>query len=168
VWPESCIIEEEVIIMKRIAIISLSVCFFLFTNAFKVNDFVGDDVRGTYWNGEKSAKIRIYRAVNGMYYGKVDYLTEPNDENGNPKTDPENPKKEMRSRARLGMVIMNNFKFNEKDQRWESGTLYDPNNGKTYDGYMKFKGDNKNTLYLRGYVLGMKWLGRTSEWQRIE
>ena len=127
-----------------------------------------DEVRGTYWNAEKTSHIRIYRAKNGKYYGKIEYLKEPNDENGNPKTDPENPDKELRSRSRLGMVIMNSFSWNESEPRWEDGTIYDPVSGNTYDGYMYFEGDNRTVLYLRGYMLGMTWLGRTSEWTRVE
>ena len=127
-----------------------------------------DEVRGTYWNAEKTSHIRIYRAKNGKYYGKIEYLKEPNDENGNPKTDPENPDKELRSRSRLGMVIMNSFSWSESESRWQDGTIYDPVSGNTYDGYMYFKGENRTILYLRGYMLGMTWLGRTSEWTRVE
>lgn len=127
-----------------------------------------DEVRGTYWNAEKTSHIRIYRAKNGKYYGKIEYLKEPNDENGNPKTDPENPDKELRSRSRLGMVIMNSFSWNESESRWQDGIIYDPVSGNTYDGYMYFEGDNRTVLYLRGYMLGMTWLGRTSEWTRVE
>ena len=154
--------------MKRFLIIGFCLSLFMMSDALYVNEVVADDVRGTFWNGEKTAKIRIYRAVNGKYYGKIEHLTEPNDENGDPKTDPENPDKDLRSRARLGMVIMKGFEWNAEDKRWEDGTIYDPNNGKTYDGYMRFEGDNKDKLYLRGYVMGMTWLGRTSEWERIE
>ena len=137
------------------------------TDAVAQTDVNKDDVRSTYWNADKTAHIRIYRAQNGKYYGKIEHLTEPNDEKGQPKTDPENPNPELRSRARLGMVIMKSFEWNEKEHIWEDGTIYDPNNGKTYDGYMRFEGDDRNTLYLRGYVMGMTWLGRTSEWTRI-
>ena len=127
-----------------------------------------DEVKGTYWNAEKTSHIRIYRAKNGKYYGKIEYLKEPNDENGNPKTDPENPNKELRSRSRLGMVIMNSFSWNESESRWEDGKIYDPVSGNTYDGYMYFERGNPTVLYLRGYMLGMTWLGRTSEWTRVE
>ena len=154
--------------MKRFLVIGLCMGLFFMSDAFRVNEVVADDVRGTYWNGEKTAHIRIYRAVNGKYYGKIEHLVEPNDENGNPKKDPNNPNKELRDQARLGMVIMKSFEWNEKEKKWEDGTIYDPNNGKTYDGYMRFEGDDKGTLYLRGYVMGMTWLGRTSEWERIK
>lgn len=153
--------------IKRLSLIVFVMGLFIASDAFKVNYIVADDVRGTYWNGEKTAKIRIYRAKNGKYYGKIEQLVEPNDANGKPKTDPENPKKELQSRSRLGMVIMKSFAWDADDKQWSGGTIYDPNNGKTYDGYMKFEGDDKSKLYLRGYVMGMTWLGRTSEWQRI-
>lgn len=154
--------------MKKISLIFALVGLMLASEAFMPQAIVPDDVRGTYWNGEKTAHIRIYRAKNGKYYGKIEHLTEPNDENGNPKTDPENPNPKLRSRARLGMVIMKGFEWNASEKIWEDGTIYDPNNGKTYDGYMRFEGEDKSKLYLRGYVMGMTWLGRTSEWERIE
>ena len=127
-----------------------------------------DEVSGTYWNAEKTSHIQIYRAINGKYYGKIVYLKQPNDKYGLPKTDPENPNKSLRSRKRLGMLIMHNFAWNASESRWDNGTLYDPVSGSTYDGYMYFKGSNRSTLYLRGYVMGMTWLGRTSEWTRIK
>ena len=63
---------------------------------------------------------------------------------------------------------MNGFTWNASEQKWEKGTIYDPTEGKTYDGYIYFEGDNKKVLKLRGYVMGMTWLGRTSDWQRIK
>lgn len=154
--------------MKKAILITLCLGLFVFSDAWTNTSVEADDVRGTYWNAEKTAHIRIYRAVNGKYYGKIEHLVEPNDANGNPKTDNNNPDKSLRSKPRLGLVIMKSFEWNSSEKRWEDGTIYDPNNGKTYDGYMRFEGDDTKTLYLRGYVLGMTWLGRTSEWERIE
>ncbi len=155
-------------VMKRFLLIGLCLSMFGLTDAWMKTAVEADDVRGTYWNADKTAHIRIYRAKNGKYYGKIEHLVEPNDASGNPKKDPNNPDKSLRDRDRLGMVIMKSFEWNESEQKWEDGTIYDPNNGKTYDGYMRFEGDDLNTLYLRGYVMGMTWLGRTSEWTRIE
>ena len=149
-------------------IILLSMSFFMMSDGFRKTEITKDSVIGTYWNGEKTAHIRIYKATNGKYYGKIEHLVEPNDENGNPKKDPNNPKEELRNRDRLGMVIMKSFKWDADDEKWEKGTIYDPNNGKTYNGYMNFKNDDLSKLYLRGYVMGITWLGRTSEWERIK
>jgi len=153
---------------KRLSLLLSILSLFFISDALMVNTFSQDDVKGLFWNSEKTAHIRIYRATNGKYYGKIEYMVEPNEANGKPKKDPENPNPKLRDRDRMGMVIMNGFEWNESEQMWENGTIYDPNNGKTYDGYMKFEGTNKNKLYLRGYVMGMTWLGRTSEWERIK
>ena len=88
----------------------------------------------------------------------------PNDENGNPKTDPLNTDKSLRSRNRKGMIIMNNFIYNS-DLKWVDGEIYDPKNGKIYRGTINMI--SKNQLELRGYV-GITWFGRSSKWSRIE
>ena len=86
----------------------------------------------------------------------------PNDENGNPKTDPLNPDEKLRTRARLGMVMMSGFVLTEKNV-WDEGTLYDPKKGKTYSGKITLK--DMNTLDLRGYI-GFSFIGSSSTWTR--
>jgi uncharacterized protein (DUF2147 family) len=154
--------------MKKITLITWCLGLMMVASAFAVSTASGDDVRGTYWNAEKTAKIRIYRAKNDKYYGKIEMLVEPNNAEGTPKKDPQNPDKNLQSRDRLGMIVMKSFEWNADDNEWQDGTIYDPNNGKTYDGYMYFEGGNTKILKLRGYVMGMTWLGRTSDWERIE
>lgn len=127
-----------------------------------------DDILGTYWNQEKDAKIRIFLAQNGKYSGKVEWMKEPNDANGKPKKDVNNPNKDLRDNDRLGLVILKYFEYNEKEKIWEDGTVYDPKNGKTYSGIIRFEASNKDKLYLRGYVAGMTWIGRTAEWSRVK
>jgi len=58
------------------------------------------------------------------------------------------------------LVIMRGF---EPDgDTYEDGTIYDPENGKTYDCKMSFKG---STLAVRGYI-GFSLFGRTEIWER--
>lgn len=138
--------------------------FISFSNKGSIKE---DDVVATWLNADKDAHIRIFKAVNGKYAGKVEWLKQPNDPNGKPKKDTENPNIKLRERERLGLVIMQNFAYNAKSKQWQNGTIYDPKTGKTYDGYMYFEGENINTLQLRGFVMGMSWLGKTNEWTRI-
>jgi uncharacterized protein (DUF2147 family) len=126
-----------------------------------------EDIKGTYINKEETAHIRIFKATDGKYYGKTEWLKIPNDENGKPKTDINNPDPNKRNEPRMGMVIAKGFDWDEKSKRWTGGTIYDPNNGKTYSGYMYFENGDLNTLNLRGYVMGMTFLGRTSQWKRV-
>jgi len=118
-------------------------------------------IEGKWYNEEKDAIITIYKA--GTYYaGKITWMKFPNDRNGNPKTDPENPDVNKQSRDRLGMIIMYGFSYKGND-KWSDGEIYDPKSGKTYSGNIKL--NRKNKLDLRGYV-GISWIGRTSEWTR--
>jgi uncharacterized protein (DUF2147 family) len=66
----------------------------------------------------------------------------------------------------MGLQILKGFSYNEKAKNWEKGTIYDPKNGKTYDCYMWFEGNNDKVLKIKGYVLGMRWLGRQTTWTR--
>jgi hypothetical protein len=154
--------------MKRFSIITLISGLFLVASAWNITSLVADDVEGTYWNAEKTAHIRMYRAKNGFYYGKIEHLVEPNNSDGTPKMDSKNPDTKLRDRARLGMVIAKAFKWDESEQEWNDGTIYNPTDGKTYDSYIYFENGNKDVLKLRGFVLGMTWLGKTSEWTRIK
>lgn len=127
-----------------------------------------NDIVATWWNGEKDAHIRIFLAQNGKYAGKIEWMKFPNDDKGNPKVDDQNPNPKLRSTPRLGLAILKNFQFNKKENRWEGGTVYDPKNGKTYDGYMYFESGNTSKLNMRGYVMGMTWLGRTAVWEKVK
>lgn len=154
--------------MKQLTTITLILGLFLIANAWNSYSLVADDVEGTYWNAEKTAHIRMYKAKNGFYYGKIEHLVEPNNAEGTPKKDVNNPDETLKNRASLGMVIAKAFKWDESEQKWNNGTIYNPTDGKTYDSYIYFENGNKDQLKLRGFVLGMTWLGKTSEWTRIK
>lgn len=129
-----------------------------------------DDVLGTWFTADDDSKIEIFSCDEGRYCGKIIWIKDPNypedDPGGMPgqvRVDRENPKKKFRDRPLLGMQIMERFKF-ENDQ-WVGGTIYDPENGKTYKCKMKFNEDGH--LEVRGYV-GLPVLGRTEVWRRAD
>jgi len=171
-WLGFCIIlrhiQESSKGMRRFILATVIVGIVAAASAFMVNGFSADDVKGTYSDAEKKSHIRIFKGTNGKYYGKLAMLKEPNDKDGNPKRDPKNPDPKLRDRTCLGMVIMRGFNWDGDEQEWNNGTIYNPEDGKSYDAYMYFKGENKNKLYLRGYVMGMPFLGQTTEWTRVK
>ncbi len=112
--------------------------------------------------------VEITRQGDG-YLGKLVWLAEPvypaDDPQGmagQPKVDRENPDPNLRSQPTLGLVVLEGFVRSGPDT-WNDGTIYDPNNGKTYKCKLKLKGD---TLKVRGYI-GISLFGRTTEWTRV-
>lgn len=118
-------------------------------------------IEGYWMNQEKEAKVEIYKARNGKYYGKIVWLKEP-DRDGKPKTDIHNSKESLRSQPLIGLLILKAFE-QDGDKVYEDGTIYDPKNGKTYS--CKITYENENTLSIRGYI-GISMLGRTTTWTR--
>ncbi len=119
-----------------------------------------DKVTGIWLTEKKGSQIRIFKATDGKYYGKIEWLEEDKD-----RLDVNNPDEKLRSKKVWGMLILRGFSFNALKKQWEGGTIYDPENGKTYDCYMWFDG-NDNQLHIKGYVLGMKFIGRETLWTR--
>jgi uncharacterized protein (DUF2147 family) len=118
-----------------------------------------DKIEGTWFNDIKDAKIQIYKSNDGKFYGKIIWLREPV-KNGKPKLDDKNRNEKLKKQPIVGLVILKGF---EKDgDTYDDGTIYDPENGKTYDCKITYKG---KTLSIRGYV-GISMFGRTTVWER--
>jgi uncharacterized protein (DUF2147 family) len=116
-----------------------------------------------YWYDEaKTAKILIYKAEDGKYYGRIAWLKNP-ERDGVPKTDHKNPDKRKRSNPLMGLVILKGF-TKKGTSAFEGGSIYDPNNGKTYSCIMTHKGE---ILEVRGYI-GISMFGRTAHFTAAE
>ena len=115
-----------------------------------------------WYNEEKTAKIQIYKAVDGRFYGKVVWLKVP-EVDGKPKVDIHNSDKSKRGNPIIGLLILKGFK-KEGEHTYESGTVYDPKNGKTYSCKITHKGDR---LDVHGYV-GFSLLGRSTIWTKVD
>ena len=121
------------------------------------------DIVGTWLNQDEDGKVTIYEK-DGQYFGKITWLLNDKNDDGSPRTDANNPDKSLKSRPLEGLVILKEFKFDGKTE-WKGGKIYDPKKGKTYSCYMRFEGNN-NTLKIRGFIGGVRSLGRTNIWTR--
>ncbi|MDO6392294.1 DUF2147 domain-containing protein [Pontibacter sp. BT731] len=117
---------------------------------------------GIWTNEEGKARFEIYQSGNKLH-GKIIQLKEPL-RNGKPKLDENNPDKKLRNRPLQGMVFMKDFKYDDGN-KWDDGTIYDPESGKTYSCYMKMTGKDK--MEVKGYI-GISLIGRTQNWTRVE
>ena len=116
-------------------------------------------IEGLWFNDNKEAKIQIYKATDGKYYGKIVWLKEPL-RNGKPKLDEKNVDKSRQNQPILGLLILKGF--DQDKETFTNGTIYDPDNGKTYDCKMTYQGKK---LSIRGYI-GISLFGRTTVWER--
>ena len=122
-----------------------------------------DAIERIWYNQEKTAKVQIFKATDGKYYGKIVWLKEPNNEEGKPKVDKNNPDKAKKSTPLMGLQLLKGFK-KDGDTEYEDGNIYDPKNGKTYSCKINRKGE---TLEVRGYV-GISLIGRTTIWTKAD
>jgi uncharacterized protein (DUF2147 family) len=127
-----------------------------------------DKVLGLWDTSEKDWKIEIFNC-GSKYCGRIAWLKEPlypaDDDGGmggRPIVDRENPNPNLRSRQLLGLQIMEGFTYIGNNV-WEKGTIYNPDNGKSYKSKMTLSALNR--LEMRGFI-GIPLLGGTSIWTR--
>ena len=143
--------------------IRTSLCLLVLTIAITASA-QKDQICKVWYNQEKDSRLEIYQ-VGNTFEAKIIWLKEPT-ENGKPKLDKNNPDDKLKSRPVMNLVILKDIYKTKKDPNYyDGGHVYDPKNGKTYDCHMTFTG---KTIELRGYVLGMSFLGRTSVWTLAE
>jgi uncharacterized protein (DUF2147 family) len=129
-----------------------------------------DAIVGQWLNAKKTAHIEIAKGADGKYLGKLVWLKEPtypSDDKkgmaGKTKVDRENPDPARRSQPLIDLMILRDFQF-VKDNQWEGGRIYDPENGKDYKCKMRL--NSPDTLDVRGYI-GFSLMGRTEKWTRV-
>ncbi len=143
--------------MKKV--FSLMVVMMMSTFMFAQN---ADDILGTWFTEGGKSKVEITKK-DGRYSGKIIWLKEPNRADGTAKLDKNNEDESLKGRGILGLPVIQGFEWD--DDLFEDGTIYDPENGKTYSCEMTW--EDKDTLNVRGYV-GFSLLGRTTVWTRVK
>ncbi len=143
--------------MKRIILSSLFVIGISFLS------FSQDIIKGTWFIEEKYARVQFYLKGEKLY-GKIVWLKEPLNKEGNPKSDQFNPDLKSKNNPLMGLVFLKNFD-KKSENKWENGKIYDPNNGKTYSSEIHLV--NSKLLNVRGYV-GISLLGRTSKFTKAD
>lgn len=149
--------------MKR-AVLVLSLTFLLLASLAVAAD--EDKILGLWNTPENDCKIEIFKS-GGKYFGRIAWLKEPlypadGGMAGRPVVDRENPNPNLRSRPLIGLQLIQGFTYVSKNV-WEKGTIYNPDNGKTYRCKMTLSAPNR--LEVRGFI-GIPLWGGTSVWTR--
>jgi uncharacterized protein (DUF2147 family) len=138
--------------MKQLLI---SICILFSFELVALAQDKSEAIVGEWLTAAKDGKMSIYKTGN-KFFGKISWGNQPNGK------DTKNPDQKLRDQNLIGLVILKDFEFDGKD-KWEDGTIYDPNNGKTYSCVIKLT--DAKTLEVRGYI-GISLLGRTEVWTR--
>lgn len=144
--------------MKNLFILVL-LCLYSFASLAQE----ADKIVGVWWDEGKTSKIEVEKK-DGKYIGTIVFMIPEEYENGAPPKDDENPDKSLRNRSIVGLQILSGFEFDAKKKEWVEGRIYDPESGKTYDCYGWLESDD--LLKLKGFVAGIRWMGKSSEWYR--
>ena len=136
--------------------ISTIIMFLLIINLGKAQSVHKDAILGEWLSEEKDGKVLIFKQGE-KYFGKVVWGKSSG------KKDEKNPDHSLRNKDIIGSTILKDFSF--KGKSWEGGSVYDPNNGKSYSCTMKLKSNDE--LEIRGYI-GISLLGRSTVWTRVK
>jgi len=120
-----------------------------------------DVVIGEWYTKDNKALVQIYKQGD-MYSGKIVGLKEPKNEDGSAKLETNNPDEAQRGQPIIGLNLVKGFTY-KGSNKWANGTIYDPDNGKTYKCKMSLNDDG--SLKVRGFI-GVSLIGRTQVWTR--
>ncbi len=136
-----------------------AIAILLFLSPIVVAATGPDDIVGVWLTDNDESKVQIYKEGNA-YFGKIIWLKEPNDKNGHPKKDKNNPDASKRSNPAIGIFILKNVQY--KNGKWE-GTIYGPKRGKEADCVLQLKGNDvlEGTAFY-GFMSGSK------TWTRVK
>ncbi|HEY7609173.1 MAG TPA: DUF2147 domain-containing protein [Alphaproteobacteria bacterium] len=123
----------------------------------------GQNPVGQWMTEGGKSHVQIYQCGPHLC-GRIVWLREPNGKDGLPKVDFRNPDQSKRSQKIVGLMMMWNFAKASDPGEWESGRIYNPEEGETYKSTLKLRPDGK--LEVRGYV-GISLLGKSQYWERV-
>lgn len=148
---------------KFLTLAAVLILSFLVGSLFARQDGkVHDKIIGVWEVGSGKARVKIFSYGN-KFGGKIVWLKEPNYPEGGAKVDRNNPDESLRTKPLLGYTNLTGFEA-KGDGKYEGGTIYDPENGSTYNCVITMTDDN--TLEVRGYI-GVSLFGRTDVWKRV-
>ena len=139
--------------MKRIGLSLIVIMFSIFT-------YAQTDVVGTWKTiddetGKEKSTVKIYKATNGKYYGKIIDITNPDKKNGVC----EKCEGSKKNKPVMGMNIIEGLEKDGTD--YSGGTITNPEDGEVYTCTIWREGEN---LKVRGYI---GWFYKTQTWIKV-
>ena len=115
-------------------------------------------------NGRHNLEVQVYKKNDNfrakIIWFKIEDTTRPMDT----RMDENNPNPSLRSRKWLGMEVLRNLKFNEEDNEWQDGIIYDAKHGRYWDSVAWI--NNNGLLKVKGYWV-FRWISETLTFKKI-
>jgi len=131
------------------------------------------DLLGLWLNdtGEVAVELEM---CGDQLCGRVAWLSEELDANGQERADAKNQAAELRDRELKGLTVLSDFAPDEGDAGvWNQGMLYDPNLGATFI-HCTLRVEDDGRLRIRGFEghqgsrgLVASRFGKTTHWTRV-
>ena len=143
------------------ALFSLLMIFAFNTKAYAQADkIVGEWKTIDDETKEEKSYVKIFKATDGLYYGRVIKLIgEPQDKKCTKCTG------SKKNKPIVGMIVIS--KMEEDGDILTGGKIMDPKKGKSYSCKIWLDEKNKDLLYVRGSII---WgvVGRSQNWHRVK
>jgi len=144
--------------MKSKTLFSALLLALSLTCSAQLNTLLGDWITVDDKTGEQRSVVTLYKATDGMYYGKIAKLLV-----GDPAALCTACEGADHNKPVEGLIIIRGMRYNQKDNQLEGGQVLDPESGKFYYGKIYPK-DGK--LVLRGSLDKRGFIGRNQTWVR--
>ena len=134
--------------MKNILLALLLIPICSFKHAANINS---DAIVGRWLSAEdKNLEVEIYKTGN-EYKAKIVWLDDSDDKSSPmaERRDIKNPDKALRTRKIIGLQVMHGLLYNNADDEWQDGRIYDASSGKEWNA--KAWLTKNGCLKVRGY-----------------
>ncbi len=118
---------------------------------------------GMWMPEDEESKVEIFPCGDAMC-GKVAWMLDGYDEDGNVLTDIHNPNPDLRKVPVLGLVIMTDIRPTEEEGVWR-GEVYNPQDGRTYDFWLTVLSQSEITIEGCGLY---NLVCQTHTWSRVD
>jgi uncharacterized protein (DUF2147 family) len=117
---------------------------------------------GVWLHANKRIQIKV-ASCGERLCADIVWFRWPNDAQGVPLVDLNNPNPALRTRPLLGLTVLRNLR-RTGENTWEDGEIYNPDDGTDYSAKMSIDADGD--LRVRAYLL-VPLIGHTLVWTRI-
>lgn len=110
-----------------------------------------DDIIGKWMNSEdNNLEVEVYKSGN-EYKARIIWFDDTDDKTRPMavRCDIKNPDKSLRARKIIGLEVMHGLVYNEDDDEWQDGRIYDASTGKEWNAKAWINKDG--CLKVRGY-----------------